>query len=526
MPTKMRRRTTLGAGPVALLALQAAHRLPIAYAQGQGSTFVFGAPGEPVTLDPADVTDGESARLTEQIFETLVTFSGSTTQLKPALAASWDVTPDGLTYFFNLREGITFHDGTRCDAAAVKWNFDRWMDPQNAWRGDATFEYWTDVAAFNEVVRSVDIVDANTVQVNLTEPQGTFLLNIALFAFAIASPTAMVADIRNASQRPVGTGPFRFVSWTPGDRVELERNPAYWGERARVERVVVRTIPDNAARFLALRSGSIDMMEGANPDDVPTAQRDPSLQVILRPALNVGYVNMNLDVQPFGDVRVRQAIAAAINRPAIVEALYGGIGQVATQLLPPNVMGYNPDVRGPQYDPNRARQLLAEAGLRNGFATDFWVMPVSRPYFPNPQAIAEAIASDLTQVGIRVNLRRETDWGTYLDRRNRLEYPLWMLGWIGDNGDPDNFLYTFFGSTPDNSWRNEAIQGLLRQAQRSPNLAEREELYRLVNAVVDAELPRIPIASATPPLIARSYVRGYVANPTSTEYYNTVSVNR
>ena len=320
---------------------------------------------------------------------------------------------------------------------------------------------------------------------------------------------------------------FRFVDWLPGDRVVLERNSSYWGDVPTVERVVVRNIPDNSARFLALRSGAIDMLEGLNPEDLPAAQGDRALQVIPRPPLNVGYINMNLGVQPFGDVRVRHAIASAINRQAIVDALFGGVGMVASQLLPPSVIGWNPDVQGPQYDPGRARQLLAEAGLAGGFATDFWVMPVSRPYFPNPQAIAEAIVADLRQVGIRANLRRETDWGTYLQRRNRLEYPMWMLGWTGDTGDPDNFLYTFFGpSTPDDTWRNEAIQGLLRQAQRSPNMVEREEIYRRVNAVVDAELPRIPFAHATVPLVARSYVRGYIANPTGTEYYNTITLAR
>jgi peptide/nickel transport system substrate-binding protein len=526
----MKRRRALGLGPAALLALhaaQAAPNLPLALAQVQGGTFVFGAPGEPVKLDPAVVEDLESARLTEQIFDTLVMFAGPTTSLRPGLAADWAVSADGLSYFFNLRPGVTFHDGTPCDATAVKWNFDRWMDENNPWRGSGSFIYWSDVAGFNEVIRSVDAVDANTVQINLVEPQGTFLLNLALFAFGIASPAAVMADPDGFGLRPVGTGAFRFVDWLPGDRVVLERNPSYWGDVPTVERVVVRDIPDNGARFLALRSGAIDMMEGLNSEDLPAAQGDRNLQVIPRPPLNVGFINMHLGVQPLGDVRVRHAIASAINRQAIVDALYGGLGMVASQLIPPSVIGWNPDVQGPQYDPGRARQLLAEAGLGGGFAIDFWVMPVSRPYFPNPQAIAEAIVADLRQVGIRANLRRETDWATYLERRNRLEYPMWMLGWTGDTGDPDNFLYYFFGpSTRDDTWRNEAIQGLLRQAQRSPNMAEREEIYRRVNAAVDAELPRIPIAHATVPLVARSSVRGYIANPTATEYYNTITLAR
>ena len=522
----MKRRATLSLAPAAVLAMQAAYRVPLASAQTPSGTFVFGAPGEPVTLDPADVTDLESSRLTEQIFDNLVMFDGSTTNLRPGLATNWEVSQDGLSYFFNLREGVTFHDGTPCDAAAVKWNFDRWMDENHPYRGDVTFEYWNDVAAFGDTIKSVQAADANTVQIDLNEPQGTFLLNLAMFAFGIGSPTAIAAGPDAFSRRPVGSGPFRFVEWAPGDHVTLERNPSYWGVAPRVERVVVRIIPDNAARFQVLRAGAIDMMEGANPDDVPTARRDSSLRVQPRPPLNIGYINMNMRQAPFTDVRVRQAVAAAINRPAIVEALFGGVGEVATQLIPPTVLGFNPEVRGPQYDPGRARQLLAEANMPNGFAVDFWVMPVSRPYFPSPQPIAEAIASDLQAVGIRANLRRESDWGTYLERRNNLDYPMWMLGWTGDTGDPDNFLWTFFGTYPDNTWDNEAIKGLLRQAQHSSDRAERERIYQQVNAVAAAEVPRIPIAHTTVPLIGRSYVQGYVPNPTGTEYYNTVSVNR
>jgi peptide/nickel transport system substrate-binding protein len=516
----------MAVGPAALLAMQAANRLPLAFAQARGGTFVFGAPGDAVKLDPANVTDGESARVTEQIFDTLVMFDGSTTNLKPGLAESWDVTADGLSYFFNLRPGVRFHDGTPLDAMAVKWNFDRWMDSSHPYHTGGEFEYWTDTAGFNEVIRRVAVVDANTVQIDLSFPQGPFLLNLALFAFAIASPTALAADIENAYRNPVGTGAFRFVEWVPGDRIVLERNPDYWGEQASVERVVIRIIPDNAARFLALRSGAIDIMDGPNPDDVRNARGDRSLSVITRPPLNVGYINMNLKERPFSDDRVRHAVASAINRQAIVDALYGGSGMVASQLIPPSLLGWNPEVTGPQYDPDRARQLLAEAGYPGGFATDFWYMPVSRPYFPDPRAIAEAIAADLARVDIRVSLKTE-DWGSYLQDRNQLKFPIWMLGWIGDNGDPDNFLYTFFGNfAQDNSWDNETVRGLLRQAQRSADFAERDRIYRQVNQVVEAEVPRIPIAHNAPSLLARAYVKGYIANPTQTEYFNTVWLDR
>jgi peptide/nickel transport system substrate-binding protein len=209
-----------------------------------------------------------------------------------------------------------------------------------------------------------------------------------------------------------------------------------------------------------------------------------------------------------------------------VEALYGGTGTVASQLIPPSLLGWNPEVRGPQYNPDRAKQLLSEAGYPNGFTTDFWYMPVSRPYYPNPQSVAEAFASDLGKVGIRVSLKTE-DWGTYLADRNALKFPIWMLGWTGDNGDTDNFLFTFFGNhRQDNSWDNAQVRALLRQGQQSADVAEREFVYKQVNAIIEQELPRIPIAHTTPPLLARSYVKGYLPHPTATEFYNTVWLDK
>ena len=235
---------------------------------------------------------------------------------------------------------------------------------------------------------------------------------------------------------------------------------------------------------------------------------------------------MNLRLKPFDDLKVRQALLYAIDRQAIVDALYGGTGEVASQFLPPSLWGHNPDLKPYPYDPNKAKQLLAEAGYPNGFETDLWYMPVARPYYPAPQAIAEAFAADLAQVGVRVTLKTE-DWGAYLADRRDLKFPFWMLGWFGDNGDPDNFLYEFFGNVSrDNTWDNPQVREMLKRAQYELNQATREQLYRQVAVIVYNELPRLPIAHTTPPLAFNKAVEGYVANPTATEYYHKVWLNR
>lgn len=498
----------------------------MAAARGQGGTFVFGGSGDPVKLDPAVITDGNSARITEQIFDTLVMFDGGTTNIKPALAEGWDISEDGLTWTFYIRQGVIFHDGTELNAEAVRINFDRWMNPESPYHTKGAFEYFDDVAGFGEVIDSVNVIDDFTIQIQLKEPQGPFLINLALFAFAIVSPRAMASDFENLHRNPVGTSAFRFVEWVPDSHVTLERNDKFWGQKALVDRVIVRTIKDNAARFLELLAGTIDMMEFINPDDLRRARGDRRLQIYVRPSLNIAYLDMNQTSKPFSDLRVRRAVAHAIDKAGIVEALYAGSGVPATQFIPPTLVGYNTTIRHHTHDPNLARQLLAGAGFPNGLSTELWYMPVSRPYYPDPKSIAEAYAADLAKVGIRVTLKTE-DWGQYLTNSRQRKYPMWMLGWTGDNGDTDNFLFTFFGQFKErNTWDNAKVRDLLVKAQRISDVLEREALYFEANAIIHEEVPKVAIAHTTPPLPARGYVRGYVTNPTATEFYNTLWLDK
>jgi ABC-type transport system substrate-binding protein len=498
-------------------------------------TFVFGQSGDAVKLDPALIEDGLSARVTEQMYEGLVGFDGNTTRIKPVLAESWDVSPDGRTYTFHLRTGVTFHDGTPFDANAVKANFDRWQsqigDPNHK---SAEFIYWNDVAAFNDEIVSTSAVDNSTFQINLKDPSGPFLLNLALFPFAIVSPATLQqvgsGSIPDAGAAPSGTGPFKFVEWVRGDHITLAANDNYWGGRPQIDQAIIRVITDNAARFFELQAGNIDMMEFPNPDDVRVAQSNPGLQVLFRPSLNVAYVDFNEFQKPFDDMRVRQALSEAINRQAIVSSLYGGTGIEAKEMLAPGMLGYNEDIQPITYDPQHAKQLLADAGLGAGFTTDFWYMPVDRPYYPNPQAIAQAICNDWSAVGVKCDLKTK-DWTAYLDDARNHRLSTWMLGWTGDNGDPDNFLYFFFGVQPAkdkpnyNTWDNAQARDLLLQAQRSSDDASRDALYKQVATIVRSEYPKLPFAHTTPPLFAQSYVQGYVTNPTGTELFQTVTVD-
>ena len=511
----------------------------------QAQTFVFGWSAEPVQLDPAVVIDSASLGITPQIYDTLVKFRGSTTEIEPALAEKWEASPDGRVWTFHLRKNVRFHDGSPLDATAVVWNFERWWKSshpqhQNQVKAGQTFEYWeSQFGGFDakSIVSKVEAVGSHSVRITLKQPLAPLLASLGIPGFGIASPKAVETWGTEFGKHPVGTGAFRFVQWHPNQEVILQANPDYWGVKPTVKRVVTRTIKDNGKRLAALKTGEIHGMEGLNPEDVRAVKADPNLKLLLRPANTTGYVAFNYKVKEFQDKRVRQAFAHAIGKKAIVDALYGGTGLVATQFEPPTLWGYNRSLQDYESSPARARDLLRQAGFRNGLSEVtweggerkplvFWYMPVSRPYYPNPKEIAEAIAADLARVGIRVRLQT-VDWAVYLDRVKNGRLPLYMLGWIGDNGDPDNCLCYVFcspGAANQGFYANKPMADLLLRAQRLTNQAERAELYRHAEQMLHHDVARLFIAHNQSPLAFSKRVKGYIPNPTGTEYFNTVEI--
>jgi peptide/nickel transport system substrate-binding protein len=375
------------------------------------------------------------------------------------------------------------------------------------------------------------------VKFTLKQPQAPFLQNIAMFPFAIASPKAVEKWGTDFGKHPVGTGAFKFVEWKPNQETVLEANPDYWGKKASIKRLVVRNIKDNSQRVAALKAGEVHGIEGINPDDLKVIKADSNLQVLLRPTNTTGYVAFNYKVKEFQDKRVRQAVAHAINKKAIVDAMYGGTGLVATQFQPPSLWGYNKEIKDYEYSTAKAQDLLKQAGFPNGFSEItwedgkkeplvFWYMSRSRPYFPNPKEIGEAIAADLAKVGIKSQIQT-VEWANYLDKRKNGELPLYMLGWTGDNGDPDNFLCYFF--CPDKPSRegfhsNPPLADVLKRAATLTSQTERTKLYRQAEQMIHDNVSRVFIANNEPPLAFSKKVKGYVPSPLDDERFNTVTL--
>ncbi|TYP78086.1 ABC transporter substrate-binding protein [Paenibacillus methanolicus] len=497
-------------------------------------TLIVARGGDSSALDPSIVTDGESFKATQQIFDTLLDYKEGTTEVEGALAESWENSPDGLTYTFKLRQGVKFHDGTDFNADAVVFNFNRWLDPKSPFKfeGDS-FDYFDSMFGpdGSRVIKEVKAVDATTVQFTLNKPQAPFLQNLAMPAFAIGSPKAIEEKKEKFKSEPVGTGPFVFKEWKRNESITVEKNPTFWQEGLpKLNRVIITVIPDNSARFTALQNGEIDMMEGVNPDDLSKLEGDTNLQKIERASFNVGYLGFNLKKAPFDNVKVRVALNHAVNKEGIINAFYGGLAEPAKNPMPPSTLGYNDDVQDYPYDLEKAKQLLADAGYPNGLPDPltFYAMPVARPYMPDGKKVAEAIQADFEKIGVKTNIV-SPEWATYLDDTQKGDKDdLYMLGWQGDNGDPDNFLYALLdkdsiGSNNYSFYSNDEVHKLLVAGQSETDPAKREELYKQAQVLIKADAPWVPLVHSTPLLAGKANLDGYIPSPTGSEAYDTIS---
>jgi peptide/nickel transport system substrate-binding protein len=518
----------------------------------KAGTIVFAGASDPTYLDPALVSDGESFRVTEQIFEGLVRLKPGTTQIVPALATKWKL-QGGKTWTFWLRQGVKFHDGTPWNAAAACYNFNRWYNWTGAFQDpSATFYYQATYGGFrhNEVAnlsaplfRSCAAHGKYRIVVKLNRTSGVFFPSLVISSFAMQSPTAMKkygADEASLSggtfkptgtyafQHPTGTGPFKFSSWTIGQKVELVRNAGYWGPKAKISKLVIRPISDNEARFQALKTGEINAFDLAPPQDIGGLSGDSRLKVIKRPAFNVAYVTIHQGPgSPMNDIKVRQAVAYGLDRATVVKQFYYGTGKVANEFQPPSLFGWTNKVPKYAYNPTKAKALLNSSSCHVPCKIDFWYPTnVSRPYMPDPKRNFEAFAASLDNSGFSVTAHNAPWRPTYVPKVNEGSAgDLNLIGWTGDYGDPDNFLGTFFRNyNPAFGFHNSAIEGILTRALNEPNFKKRVALYQKANIMIMKYLPGIPYAHATPALGAEKRIQKLIATPVGGVWFQFATI--
>ena len=515
-----------------------------------GGNFVFGAAGAPKNFDPIFNDDGESFRPARQMYDTLITYKQGSTELEPGLAEKWSSTPDGKVWTFNLRQGVKFHDGTDFNAAAVCANFNRWVNMKGA-AAQSQMIYYGDVfegftknegdASGTPVYKSCQAKDANTAVLTLNKFKGAFPAAFGLTSLSISSPTALKqynADAVTqsgdsftypayATEHPTGTGPFKFESYDKANGViTLARNDQYWGEKAKVDKLIFKVIPDENARKQELAAGTIDGYDYPSPADYGTL-KDGGNQVLIRKPFSLLYVGINTKNNPaLRDIRVRQAIAYAIDREALVRTKMPEGTQVATQHMPDTVAGYAPDVVQYPHDPAKAKQLLAAAGQQNLTINFYYPTEVTRPYMPNPADLFAAMSANLAEVGIKVNpVARPWNGGYKDDVQKAGKQDLHMLGWTGDYNDAGNFVGTFFGRPKAEFGQYDpAMYAELAKADAVPDPAGHAAAYQQANRDIMAKfLPAVPILTTGPAIVVKENVQGVIPSPLTDERFVTVS---
>lgn len=520
---------------------------------GANDTFIFAGSSDPVMLDPAFASDGESFRISRNLFEGLVSTKPGTTELEPLLAQSWTSASDGKSHTFQLRKGVKFHDGTDFNAAAVCANFDRWAN----WKGlnqNENISYYygklfqgfknPEAGAGQTIYDSCEAKSDSEVTIKLNKPFAAFIDAMTLPAFAMQSPTAMqkynADDVQGtakdprfsayATEHPTGTGPFKFGKWDRGQQVEMTRNDEYWGDKAKVSKAVVRIISDPKARTQELEAGNIDGYDLVAPADVKPL-KDKGLQVMQRQPFTIFYLAFNQGNPVLQDKRVREAISYAIDKDALVKQSLPEGTKTAIEFMPDNVVGYNSGVKQYKYDPEKAKQLLKEAGQENLTLKFAYPTGVSRPYMPTPENSFVTIKGQLEKVGIKVEPVTAKWSPDYLDMTRKPEgipkRDIHFLGWTGDYNDPDNFVGVFFGKKGiEWGFDNPELFKALQDARQLPTKAEQEAEYKKINEQIAEFVPGVPLAHPAPSLAFGKGVKGYTPSPVNDEVWNNVTVER
>jgi dipeptide transport system substrate-binding protein len=519
-------------------AIGAAASASVVHAAG---TLIYCSEGSPEGFDPARYTAGTTFNASSQaIFNRIVEFETGGTRVIPALAETWDVSADGLVYTFHLRKGVRFHSTdwfkpTReFNADDVIFTFDRMINKDNAFNKAApvSFEYATDMGLPTNIVK-LEKLDPMRVRFTLKTVDAAFLANLAM-DFASIHSAEYADQLLKANQagdlntRPVGTGPFVFRRYDKDAQIRYAAHPDYWRGKAKVDNLIFAITTDSAVRAQKLRAGECHISIYPKPAEVEGFRKDPRIKLMQENGLNIGYLSLNVKHKPFDNIDVRRAINMAINKKAIVAAVYQGAGQVAINPIPPTMWSYNKSVKDYEYNPGKAKALLAKAGFPNGFETKLWALPVQRPYNPNGQQVAELVQADLAKIGIKTQIVKY-EWAEYLKRAKAGESDIGMFGWNGDNGDPDNFLATLLscaavGGSNYAQWCDKEYDDLVSKAKQTTSTAERTKLYEKAQEVFKREAVWVPLAHSVVYQPMLKSVEGYKMSPFASVQFHGVSI--
>ncbi len=473
-------------------------------------SIVYCAEGSPESFNPQTVTSGTTIDTTaKHLYDRLISFKADDHTIGPALAKSWHVTRDGKKITFYLRKDVSFHSTDnftptrKLNADDVLFSFNRILDKNHAFHevSGGNYPFFQSVK-FDELVENIEKINDYTVRFTLSQSDSSFLSNLATdFAIILSQEYGEQLAQDNRHQQidilPVGTGPYKLEEYRPGSLIRYKPHDTYWQGESTLSQLLFDITPSNTGRLTKLLTGECDIVAYPIAHEKINEREDLILEAVT--AFNVGYMGFNTQKAPFNNKQVRTAIAHAINKQAIIEAVYFGHADVATSLLPKNSWAYNSDIKGHEYSIEFAKSLLTASGYPDGFTMDIWAMPVQRAYNPNALTMAKLIQADLKLIGITVNIV-SYEWGTFLRKLSQGEHQSVLLGWSADHPDPDNFFSPLLSCNSALSgnnrvfWCNEAFDQVLNESLSTNNIGLRKKYYAKALDIIAEEVPLIPIA--------------------------------
>ncbi|WP_413794028.1 MULTISPECIES: ABC transporter substrate-binding protein [unclassified Pseudomonas] len=516
------------------------------------TNLVFCSEGSPAGFDPGQYTTGTDFDASaETMFNRLTQFERGGTAVIPGLATKWDISEDGLTYTFHLREGVKFHTTpyfkpTReFNADDVLFTFNRMINKDDPFRKayPTEFPYFTDMGMDTNITQ-IDKVDDHTVKFTLKDVDAAFIQNMAMSFASIQSAEYAAQLLKEGkapdiNQKPVGTGPFVFKSYQKDSNIRYTGNKDYWKpDDVKIDNLIFAITTDPSVRMQKLKKNECQITLFPRPADLKALKEDKALKMPDQAGFNLGYIAYNVmdkikgsnEPNVLANLKVRQALDMAVNKPQIIDSVYQGAGQLAVNAMPPTQWSYDTTIKDAKYDPEKAKELLKEAGVKEGTNITLWAMPVQRPYNPNAKLMAEMLQSDWKKIGLNVNIV-SYEWGEYIKRSKGGENQAMIIGWSGDNGDPDNWLNVLFGcdSLAGNNfskWCDKKFDGLVKEAKRTTDQSKRTELYKQAQHVLKDAVPMTPIAHSTVYQPMRANVQDFKISPFGLNSFYGVSVSK